>query len=79
MRLDGGSTTPKLTTLERHCLRLLGEGRTKSEVARSLGLDWEAAAKHMQAAFNKLGTQNPHHAVALALKFGLIEPDESDQ
>lgn len=74
MEIDGGRIKPRLTRTELDCMRLLAEGQSKTSVAAILGVDGDEIAKRFQSAFEKIGTSNPTHAVALALWYGLIEP-----
>ncbi|GGD93665.1 hypothetical protein GCM10011390_10510 [Aureimonas endophytica] len=78
MEIDGGRISPRLTTIELNCILLLAEGHSKASIAAKLRLNDVEAADHFHTAFQKLGTQNPTHAVALALYFGLIEPSNDD-
>ena len=70
---------PKLTVRELEALRWTMEGKTAWEIGRILAISEHTAARHINTAARhinnaaqKLGCVNKHHAVAKALRIGLI-------
>jgi PAS domain S-box-containing protein len=66
---DAGPLTPR----EREVLGLLAEGLTSAEAASQLGLTAETIETHVRRALRKLDARSRTHAVALALRLGLLE------
>jgi two-component system response regulator NreC len=62
-----------LTSREREVFLLLAEGRTPSEVARSLFLSPKTVHTHRQHILEKLGLQNTTELIRYALREGLIK------
>ena len=62
-----------LSQREVECLRWTAEGKTAWEVGRILGISGQTAARHLSNAVRKMGCTNKAHAVAKALRRGLIE------
>jgi hypothetical protein len=56
----------------RHLVRA---GRTTTEIAAQLGISAKTVDHHQQRAFLKLGVRTQTHAVAVALRLGLIRPE----
>ncbi len=63
---------PGLTTREREVLRLLADGLTREEIAERLGIGEGTVRAHLVKANRRLGARNRTHAVAVALRKGLI-------
>lgn len=63
----------KITPLEAQILSLAATGNTNKEIAGSLDLKDCAVKFHFREIFRKLGAKDRAHAVAVALKQGLIE------
>ncbi len=61
---------------ERQCalLALVASGRTASEVAAELGVSVRTVEKNKQVIFEQLGVQNQAHAVAIAVRAGMLQP-----
>ncbi|MCU1456288.1 MAG: hypothetical protein JWL73_380 [Actinomycetia bacterium] len=66
-----------LTPRERSVLALVADGRTSGGVAAALGISIRTVEQHKQRIFERLGVQNQAHAVAIALRAGLLEPATS--
>lgn len=64
---------PKLTPRERQVLALVAAGHTGREIAAALGISAKTVENHKQRAFAKLGVQNQAHAVAVAMRIGLLD------
>lgn len=62
-----------LTERELTCLRLAAEGGTAGEIALLAGVGERTVNFHMANAIEKLGAANKTHAVALALRLGLLD------
>ena len=58
---------------ELECLRLTAAGRTSEDIARILGLSVHTANQYLTSAGVKLDAVNRMHAVAKAMRAGLIE------
>ena len=61
-----------LTARETEVLRWVANGKSASEVAGILNITKRTVDEHVQTAVRKLGAQNRTHAVALALRDGVI-------
>lgn len=62
-----------LSDRELEVLRLVASGLTNKEVAASLYLSAETVKAHLETIFRKLGATDRTHAVAVALREGLLE------
>ena len=73
--LDLPAATPPddLTARERECLAWTSVGKTAWEIGSILGISEHTAVAHLNAAVRKLGAASRAHAVAEALRRGLIE------
>ena len=58
-------------------LRLFANGKTADEMAVELGVSKSMALHYLRVAARKLGARNRVHAVALAVRSGLIKPSGS--
>ncbi len=67
--------TPTLSGREREIMQLLAEGRTGDEVAEWLVLSAETVKTHIRNAMTKLEARNRVHAIAIALRDGVITLD----
>ncbi|WP_407519944.1 helix-turn-helix transcriptional regulator [Methylobacterium oryzisoli] len=63
---------PAPSPRERDVLVWTAQGKTAWEIARILGLARSTVEEHARNAVRKLGAQNKAHAVALALRAGII-------
>jgi DNA-binding NarL/FixJ family response regulator len=61
-----------LTPRELDVLRLVGSGHTTREVSERLGISPKTVENHKQRMFAKLGVQNQAHAVAVAMRSGIL-------
>ena len=57
-------------------LRMLANGLTMEEMARSIGRSKNTVKFNVTAIYRALGAENACHAVALSLVFGLISPED---
>lgn len=73
LRLVQSGAVPQMTKRELDCLRLTADGNTSDEIARALGLSKHTADQYLAATSQKLNAMNRMHAVAKALRLGLIE------
>ena len=64
--------TPTISGREREIIQLLAEGLTGDEVAEQLFLSAETVKTHVRNAMAKLEARNRVHAIAIALRDGLI-------
>jgi PAS domain S-box-containing protein len=71
----GGSARgqAEITEREREILLLVGEGYENDAIARRLHLSVNTVKTYMQRVLAKLGTHSRAHAVALAIRNGLID------
>ncbi|TWB08263.1 LuxR family transcriptional regulator [Rhizobium sp. ERR 1071] len=66
------SSILKLTPREREVLQLAAEGWKERQIAARLGISDHAIDKYMRSCREKLGSRNTNHAIAVALRGGLI-------
>ena len=64
---------PALTRRQRQILQLIADGRSTAQVAHSLGLSAETVRTHTKAILARIDARDRAHAVAIALRSGLIE------
>lgn len=64
---------PQMSRREIECLRLTANGLTSEEIARALGLSVHTANQYLANTAHKLNAVNRIHAVAKALRNGLID------
>jgi DNA-binding NarL/FixJ family response regulator len=62
-----------LTRRQREILQLYADGQSTARVAKRLGLGTETVRTHTKATLSRLGATDRAHAVAIALRSGLIE------
>jgi LuxR family quorum sensing-dependent transcriptional regulator len=62
----------ELTPRERECLKWAARGKSEWEISQILGISEHTSEKHLLNAKTKLGASNRVHAVAEALRRGLI-------
>ena len=70
---DGDGTRSTLTRRQRQTLQLLADGHSTTDVAHRLHLSAETVRTHTKATLARLGARDRAHAVAIALRTGLIE------
>jgi DNA-binding NarL/FixJ family response regulator len=68
---------PVLTPREREVMALLAEGLKGSQVAKRLGISPDTVRTHVENAMEKLEARTRVHAIAIALRQGLIEIPDS--
>lgn len=73
MLLTQTGEVPAMSTRELQCLRLTAEGKTSDEIAAALGLSIHTANQYLTTTAQKLNAVNRMHAVAKALRLGLID------
>jgi DNA-binding CsgD family transcriptional regulator len=66
-----------LSAREREILTLIADGLSLAEIAERLTISLATVRTHTANAYRKLGARNRPHAVALALRLGLIEPADA--
>jgi LuxR family quorum sensing-dependent transcriptional regulator len=64
---------PRLTARESEVLRWVANGKSAREIGEILDITKRTVDEHVQVAIRKLGATNRTHAVALALRDGLIK------
>jgi DNA-binding CsgD family transcriptional regulator len=64
---------PALSPRERQVLALLAEGQTSAETAATLGIGEETVQTHVRRAMTKLSARTRTQAVAIALRYGLLD------
>jgi DNA-binding NarL/FixJ family response regulator len=72
VRLD--ECPPILSLREIQVLGEIGAGSTTRVVAEAMGISPKTVENHKQRIFTKLGVQNQAHAVAVAMRQGLLTP-----
>lgn len=65
--------SPRITVREQSCLAWTAEGKTSEEIGIILDLSPHTVNHYLGSAARKLGATNRMHAVAKALRLGLIE------
>lgn len=73
IKSSGSSSASTLSNRELECLRLTAAGRTSADIARILGLSAHTANQYLTSAAAKLDAVNRMHAVAKAIRLGLID------
>ncbi len=66
-----------LTARELTVLTLVGGGHTSREISCQLRISHKTVENHKQRIFGKLGVQNQAHAVSVAIRKGMISPEEA--
>ncbi len=61
-----------LDAVELEALTLFAAGKTADEIAAALGVSKSMAAHYLRVAARKLGARNRVHAVAIAIRKGVI-------
>ncbi len=73
MRPGESAKFPSISKRELECLKLTANGYTSDEIARLLKLSGHTATQYLTNTTQKLNAVNRMHAVAKALRMGLIE------
>jgi DNA-binding NarL/FixJ family response regulator len=71
--LPGISLTPREVAV----LTLVGGGHTSREISDQLRISHKTVENHKQRIFGKLGVQNQAHAVSIAMRKGMISPEQA--
>jgi DNA-binding CsgD family transcriptional regulator len=71
--VKNGGDQPRISTREQSCLAWTAEGKTSEEIGIILDLSPHTVNHYLGSAARKLGASNRMHAVAKALRLGLIE------
>lgn len=66
----------KLSTRERELLSLLAKGYSNAEIASRLFLSEGTVRNYLSSLFTKLGVSDRTQAAVLAIKHGLVDPDD---
>ena len=64
-----------ITSRELEVLRLLSEGNRNKEIADALEISEDTVKFHVKSIFGKLGVSDRTHAVAIAVKRGILHID----
>lgn len=72
-RVQDCAKTPPVSKREVECLRLTANGLTSEDIAATLGLSVHTANQYLTNSTQKLNAVNRIHAVAKALRSGLID------
>jgi len=64
----------ELDASEIKALQMFANGRSADEMAAAMGVSKSIAQHHLRVAARKLEARNRIHAVAIAVRMGLIEP-----
>jgi DNA-binding NarL/FixJ family response regulator len=67
-----GAVGPDLSVRERHVLARLSEGRGTAEIATELEISERTVKKHLHALQGRLMLRNRAHAIAYAIRGGLL-------
>ena len=70
-------TSEELTERETEVLRLLAQGQSNKDIARSLQIVENTVKTHVQHILAKFGVQSRTQAVLYAMQLGLISPDQA--
>lgn len=73
IRAEAETRRPQMSKRELECLELTAEGHTSEAIAVILGLSVHTTNQHLAYAAQKLDAVNRIHAVAKAMRLGLIE------
>ena len=69
----GGRQSQALTRRQGQIVQLLADGHSTDRAAQMLGVSPETVRTHMKAVLARLGARDRAHAVAIALRGGLID------
>ena len=73
---SGSAVDMALTGRETTVLTLVGAGCTSREISHRLEISHKTVENHKQRIFKKLGVQNQAHAVSVAMRRGMIRPEQ---
>ncbi len=69
---EPGATETRLTRREQEALQWAAEGKNENEIGEIMNISEHGVDKHMRSVRHKLGTRSRTHAVAEAIRRGLI-------
>jgi DNA-binding CsgD family transcriptional regulator len=69
----------QLDAYELRALTLFASGKSADEMAAALGVGRGMAQHYLRVAARKLGARNRVHAVAIAVRMGLIKPSGGER
>lgn len=72
-----GAVGGDLTVRENEVLRMIGAGMTNGEIAERLFLSVNTVRNHVQSVLSKLGAHSKLEAAAIAVREGLIDPQDN--
>lgn len=67
-----GERDHPLTPRQKEALSLRAQGLTQREIAKRMTIEIQTAKNHIEMAIHQLGARNSVHAVAIAIRKGLI-------
>lgn len=73
LKRSGAKSTPTLTPRQREILQLLADGHSTEAAAQRLGLSPETVKTHTKHILARLAARDRTHAVAMAMRQGLID------
>jgi DNA-binding CsgD family transcriptional regulator len=73
VRIRPGNSQPSLSPREQECLKLTANGYTSEDIAKLLKLSVHTTNQYLANTAQKLNAVNRMHAVAKALRLGIIE------
>lgn len=65
-------TAPELDVVERFLLALVADGQTHASIGRRIGKGKSATTMQLSRIYKRLGARNAPHAVAIAIRAGLL-------
>jgi DNA-binding CsgD family transcriptional regulator len=73
LKPDTADAPPVMSPRQIECLRLTANGQTSEEIASRLGLSVHTTTQYLTDCYQKLNAVNRVHAVAKAMRLGLID------
>ncbi|MFN3668456.1 MAG: response regulator transcription factor [Brevundimonas sp.] len=73
---DQASSGSRLSPREQQCLQWVCRGKSSSDIGVILGLSPRTVESYLEKACAKLGVRTRIEAVALAVRQGLVDPDD---
>ena len=70
--MDSTATAPVLSPRQKECLSWASMGKTSQQISQLLGVTPRTVHLHLENCRRKLGAENTPHAVAKAIRLGLI-------
>lgn len=74
-KADEVAAQPDLTVREREVLQWIVRGHSNQQIAREIGVAEDTVKFHVKNVLSKLGVNSRSKAVAMGLKFGLVQGD----